>query len=93
MKALLHEGLGLAQQMAALPFKAIRQALNETMPQERALNGVLKETLELGEGLARLPFKVAGAVLDEFSERASLQQRVADLESRLAQPKDSSGQK
>ncbi len=60
------EGLDLAQQMAALPFKAVRQAFDSSDLGERPMAELIRESITLGEGLARLPFKAASALLVEL---------------------------
>jgi len=57
------EGLDLAQQMASLPFKAARQALDASDLKERSVADLIRESITLGEGLAQLPFKAAGVLL------------------------------
>lgn len=84
MRQLVNEGLDLAQQMAALPFKAARQALRETELNSRPLGEVVEESLKLGEGVAKLPFKATAALLTELSlKMPNLEERVAHLERHL----------
>lgn len=81
MNKVVREGLDLAQQIAALPFKAARQALQETTLRSQPLGDVIEESLTLGEGLAKLPFKAAAALAKNFSRpRPDLEERVARLE-------------
>ena len=65
----MKEGLDLAQQLAALPFKAARQAFDSSNLGERPMADIIRESITLGEGLARLPFKVAGALLTELESK------------------------
>lgn len=85
MRQAIREGLGLAEQLAGLPFKAARQAFAETPMSSRPLGDVVRESMEVGEGLARLPFKAAAALLAETAAPPgpSLEERVAELERRL----------
>lgn len=84
MRQTIREGLSLAQQLAALPFRAARQAFRQTDMSQRPLGDVVQETLHLGEGLAQLPFKATSALLSEVAERGpSLADRVSALERRL----------
>lgn len=85
MRQAIQEGLNLAEQLAALPFKAARQVLQRTEISQRSVGDVLRESLQIGEGLARLPFKAAGAVITDMGQPGgpSLEQRVAELEKRM----------
>lgn len=81
MRQTIREGLGLAEQLAALPFKAMREALPE---RERPWGDLVRESITIGEGLTRLPFKAAAAVLSSADPTtSSLEQRVTELERRL----------
>lgn len=83
MRETVKEGLSLVQQLAALPFRAARQAFKETPVSQRPLGSVVDESLSLGEGLARLPFKLAEALVEESAQaRPRLEERVAALEQR-----------
>jgi len=62
----IKEGLELAQQMSALPFKAVRQIVDTAGLGERPIADIIRETITLGEGLARLPFRTATALLAEL---------------------------
>ena len=87
MRETVKEGLSLVQQLAALPFKAARQAFKETSMSQRPLGGVVDESLSLGEGLARLPFKVAEALVEESAQaRPGLEERVTALEQKVGMP-------
>ncbi|HYG56973.1 MAG TPA: hypothetical protein VD902_02750 [Symbiobacteriaceae bacterium] len=91
MQQVLKEGLSLAQQLAALPFKATRQAFRETTMSQRPLGEVVVESLNLGEGLAKLPWRLAEALVEESARLKpgpSLEQRVAALEERMRVPTD-----
>lgn len=80
----MEEGLNLAGQLAAFPWKAARQAFRESDWSRRPLGEVIQDSLNLGEELARLPFKAAGALLTEMSSRQpSLESRIAALEQRV----------
>jgi hypothetical protein len=68
MRQVLMEGLDLAQQLAALPFRASRQLLRDTAVARRPLGEVVQESLTIGEDLARLPFKAASALIAEMSQ-------------------------
>lgn len=84
MLDVLREGLDLAQQLAALPFKAARHALRETSLSRRPLGEVVADSLMLGEGLAKLPFQATAALMAEMGRSGpSLEERVANLERRL----------
>jgi hypothetical protein len=87
LRQMIKEGLSLAQQLAALPFKTARGALRETPLKERPLGDVLDDSFALGEGLARLPFRATAAIMDEIVERRptidTLEAKVAELERRL----------
>jgi hypothetical protein len=67
----IKEGLDLAQQMASLPFKAVRQAFDSSDLSERPMAEIIRESITLGEGLARLPFKAAGALLAEVEAKST----------------------
>lgn len=67
----MKEGLDLAQQLASLPFKAIRQAIDSSNLNERPMTAIIRESITLGEGLARLPFRAAGAVLAELEAKSN----------------------
>ncbi len=87
MNKVLGEGLDLAQQLAALPFKAARQLLEGSTLKNRAVGDVLSESLSLSEGFARLPFKAAAALLTELGEqKPNLEERVATLEQKAREP-------
>jgi hypothetical protein len=80
----IQEGLGLLEQIAALPFKAARQAFRESDLSRRPLGEVVQDSLHLGEDLAKLPFKAVSAVMTEMAQKGpGLEQRVAELEKRL----------
>lgn len=66
----IKEGLELAQQMASLPFKAVRQAVDASDLGERPVAQIIRESISLGEGLARLPFRAAGALLAELEAKS-----------------------
>jgi len=66
----MKEGLDLAQQMAALPFKAVRQAFDSSELGERPMADIIRESITLGEGLARLPFRAASAILAELEAKS-----------------------
>lgn len=84
MRSAIMEGLDLAQQLAAMPFKAARQVLRDTPAGRRPLGEVVQDSLLIGEDLARLPFKISQALIAETSGAApSLEERVANLEKRL----------
>lgn len=97
LRQMIKEGLGLAQQLAALPFKTAKLALQETTLKERPLGGVLEDSLELGEGLARLPFQATAAIMDEIADRRpaidTLEAKVAVLERRLGVEQPAEGNK
>lgn len=82
MRQTIKEGLDLAQQLAALPFTAARQALTASETGRGRWGDVMRDTIDIGEGLARLPFK-ATAVFLAGSDSPSLEERVAELERRL----------
>ncbi|HYF93228.1 MAG TPA: hypothetical protein VD969_13440 [Symbiobacteriaceae bacterium] len=83
MRQALKEGLGLAEQLAALPFKTAREVFRATALSHRPLGEVVVESIGIGEGLARLPFRAASAMLVQAAQSAtSLEQRVAELERR-----------
>jgi hypothetical protein len=84
LRKFIQEGLDLAQDLTALPFKAARQALQETPLSGRPIGDVVMDSLYLGEGLARLPLKATAALMAEFPGGPSdLERRVAVLEQRL----------
>lgn len=84
MRSLLREGLDLAQQIAALPFRAAREALRDSRWTDQPLGEVVEDSLFLGEGLAKLPFKATLAAMDTLRQsRPDLEERVAELERRL----------
>jgi hypothetical protein len=84
MRQALMEGLDLAQQLVALPFKASRQLFRETGMARRPLGEVITESLTIGEDLTKLPFKAAAALLSEVSSSGpSLEERVAALEQQV----------
>jgi hypothetical protein len=79
------EGLNLAQELAALPFRAARQLLRDTDMKQRPLGEVVADSLRIGEDLVRIPFKATAAIMDEMAPGSpSLEQRVAALERQLA---------
>lgn len=86
MRQTVKDGLNLAQELAALPFRAARQLLRETDINRRPLGEVVADSLRIGEELARLPFKATAAVMDEMAPSSpSLEQRVAALEQQREQ--------
>jgi hypothetical protein len=74
----IREGLDLAQQLIALPFKAARQVFRDTAFSQRPTGEVVTEALHLGEDLVKLPLKAASALV------ADLPGRKPDLEARIA---------
>jgi hypothetical protein len=80
----IREGLDLAQQLIALPFKAARQVFRETAFSHRPTGEVVTEALHLGEDLARLPLKAAAALAAELPRRRpDLEARVSKLEHQI----------
>ena len=66
MREVLREGLDIAGQLAAFPFKAARRSIHDTAVGDRPLGEVIDDSLHVGETLARLPFKAAAALLAEL---------------------------
>ncbi|HWI53880.1 MAG TPA: hypothetical protein VNT01_17210 [Symbiobacteriaceae bacterium] len=84
MRQAIQEGLNLAEQLAALPFKAARQAFEQSESNQRPWGELVRESMGIGEGLARLPFKATAVLLSEVARPGpSLEERVAELERRL----------
>ncbi|MDF2627024.1 MAG: hypothetical protein K0R39_855 [Symbiobacteriaceae bacterium] len=84
MRQTIKEGLGLAEQLAVLPFTAARQAFVASEGGRGPWAEVVRETLDVGEGLARLPFKATTALLSGAGTGSpSLEERVAELERRM----------
>jgi sirohydrochlorin ferrochelatase len=76
--------MDLTQQLVALPFKAVRQAFQETDFSKRPVGEVITEALYVGEDLAKLPLKATAAILSEIGQRKpDLEERVASLERHL----------
>jgi hypothetical protein len=63
LRQTIKEGLGIAEQLAAFPFTAARQALTSSETDRGPWGDVVRDSLSIGEGLARLPFKVTVALL------------------------------
>jgi hypothetical protein len=63
LRQTIKEGLGIAEQLAAFPFTAARQALASSETDRGPWSEVVRDSLNIGEGLARLPFKVTVALL------------------------------
>jgi hypothetical protein len=82
LRQTIKEGLTLAEQLAALPFTAARQAFQGSDLSERPWGEVVRESMSIGESLARLPFKATAALL-AGPDGPSLEQRVAELERRM----------
>ena len=87
MRQTIKEGLDLAQELAALPFRAARQLFREGDVSRRPLGEVLMDSLRIGEDLARLPFKATAALVTEMTPAGpSLEERVAALERQVSPP-------